>query len=446
MPATLNAQSCFSSVPSNATNDAFARLPSSSTRSPHLGLLEASILSVYDLPLPEQPQAVTLSTCGITVSSGPPVARHKDRNSFRFSTTPTSSESASSLGSKHELKIAAPLRDLYMSNLKICVLYSNQSLWLESVYVLRQLRVNENTWLILTLREPGAVMLKEVDDDHGDESRPTIRLKLQLRGPYRPEVATFLGLCKAWFDAVDRLEDNLRLLLQSIPKLQMGNFFLISVLPFATGIVVASPVVIGLLTLGIPFFLPLLVLAGFVAAFLLVTAVIFYASTRKGRADLGGLLGPYIEALLSSRAGQTLVYDTGPRPTPVSVTRQIMPKELCGKLVVSLTIDLIGSMTYLIPVVGEGLDLAWAPIQTILLIAMYESVTPSLKYVSFLEEILPFTDIVPTATIGWAVEFGPRLISSKLNQSQSKNGILAKDSGIHHEKNGTPATTLLECK
>jgi hypothetical protein len=82
------------------------------------------------------------------------------------------------------------------------------------------------------------------------------------------------------------------------------------------------------------------------------------------------------------------------------------------RLILSLFIDLIGSASYLLPVVGEGLDLAWAPTQTILIMAMYDSTSPNLKYVSFLEEILPFTDIVPSATIGWACEFVPGLLNN----------------------------------
>jgi hypothetical protein len=66
-------------------------------------------------------------------------------------------------------------------------------------------------------------------------------------------------------------------------------------------------------------------------------------------------------------------------------------------------------------VVGEGLDLAWAPAQTILIMAMYDATSPNLKYVSFVEEILPFTDIVPSATIGWACEFVPGMLNNHSN-------------------------------
>jgi hypothetical protein len=76
------------------------------------------------------------------------------------------------------------------------------------------------------------------------------------------------------------------------------------------------------------------------------------------------------------------------------------------KLLWSLAIDAIGSSSYLVPFAGESFDVAWAPLQTILIMALYEHVTPNLKYVSFLEEILPFTDVIPSATLGWLAEFG----------------------------------------
>jgi hypothetical protein len=83
---------------------------------------------------------------------------------------------------------------------------------------------------------------------------------------------------------------------------------------------------------------------------------------------------------------------------------------MIGRLVVSLIIDFIGSSSYLVPVVGESFDLAWAPIQTILIMARYDECMPSLKYVSFLEEIIPFTDVLPSASLGWVRQFTPALM------------------------------------
>ena len=77
-------------------------------------------------------------------------------------------------------------------------------------------------------------------------------------------------------------------------------------------------------------------------------------------------------------------------------------------------IDIVGSCSYLIPVVGEGFDTPWAPLQTVLLMAMYNEASPRLKYVSFAEELLPFTDLLPSATCGWLMEFAyPMLMESE---------------------------------
>jgi hypothetical protein len=50
------------------------------------------------------------------------------------------------------------------------------------------------------------------------------------------------------------------------------------------------------------------------------------------------------------------------------------------------------------------------PIQSMLIMALYNQTTPSLKYVSLAEEWLPFTDILPSATIGWVTENIPWLL------------------------------------
>jgi hypothetical protein len=209
------------------------------------------------------------------------------------------------------------------------------------------------------------------------------------------------------------MEDGSKSALRKVPRVPSGynKFLLIPLVPVVAAVVVASPVVAGVAMVGLPFFLPVVLVGIFLLAGGLVSAGALYSSTRAGRAQVGGSIAPIIDQLLGSRAGQALVYDTGPRPTPVSVCRQVIPRGMWPKLFLSLLIDLVGSSSYLLPVVGEGLDLAWAPMQTILIMAMYDSSSPNLKYVSFIEEVLPFTDIVPSATIGWACEFVPAILS-----------------------------------
>jgi len=70
-----------------------------------------------------------------------------------------------------------------------------------------------------------------------------------------------------------------------------------------------------------------------------------------------------------------------------------------NKLIFSIIIDIIGMGSYLIPIIGEFLDLIWAPISGILIKIIYGDNF----FVIFgtAEELLPFTDIIPTATICW---------------------------------------------
>lgn len=77
-----------------------------------------------------------------------------------------------------------------------------------------------------------------------------------------------------------------------------------------------------------------------------------------------------------------------------------------GKLLLCLLIDAIGTSSELIPFVGEATDVVWAPIAALGLRSLYGSnVIFGLELV---EEILPFTDIIPLATICWCIEsFAP---------------------------------------
>ena len=58
-------------------------------------------------------------------------------------------------------------------------------------------------------------------------------------------------------------------------------------------------------------------------------------------------------------------------------------------------------MMTMIQVLGEFTDLAWAPTQAIIMAAMYSETSPYMHYVGLVEELLPFTDIIPSATLAW---------------------------------------------
>jgi hypothetical protein len=71
-------------------------------------------------------------------------------------------------------------------------------------------------------------------------------------------------------------------------------------------------------------------------------------------------------------------------------------------LLFCLAMDAIGMLTFAIPGMGEFGDILWAPISAIIFYASFGGKKGALGAVfSFMEEILPFLDFIPTFTIGW---------------------------------------------
>lgn len=396
--SSLQVKSSSSGTGQNGSSTSTGTRSTSSNGTSGGGSLSVTILSAYDLPAVEQPVSVTLSCLGQSVSTGAPSARHKDRNSFKFPNQP--------------LVLNAPLAQLYNATATLTVNYRVIDKNVSATLQLQSLKIQQVTWLILNLAPDGGntTTNNSANSTNSDDVPPTLRLQVELSGPYRPEIAALMSVGNAWFGFVDQTQGGINGLLQSLPPLPDKKYFLVPAVPLATALVVLSPIVIGVLVVGLPFLLPIVVVLLSTLIGLSGVFVATYFSTEDGRSYVANVLQPAVQMILSTTSGQRLVYETGPRPTPVSVARILLPKQLMGKLLVSLLIDLLGSSSYLLPFVGEGFDLAWAPIQTILIMAMYDAVSPNLKYISFLEEILPFTDVVPSATIGWLIEFGPPLI------------------------------------
>ena len=72
------------------------------------------------------------------------------------------------------------------------------------------------------------------------------------------------------------------------------------------------------------------------------------------------------------------------------------------KLILSLIFDGIGMFTYVVPVFAESLDIIWAPISGLLLVIMYKGTVGKIAGLfGTIEELIPFTDIIPTFTITW---------------------------------------------
>lgn len=85
-----------------------------------------------------------------------------------------------------------------------------------------------------------------------------------------------------------------------------------------------------------------------------------------------------------------------------------------GKLILGIIFDLIGMLSYAIPVVAEVTDIIWAPIGAFVLSMMYKgSVGKIGGIIEFIEEIVPGLDFIPTFTLTWIYEYYISKRSSK---------------------------------
>lgn len=90
----------------------------------------------------------------------------------------------------------------------------------------------------------------------------------------------------------------------------------------------------------------------------------------------------------------------------VEVRQKVKPQATIAKLVLGLIFDFIGMLSYIIPGIAETVDVIWAPISGMLLVAMYKGTTGKVAgVIGTLEELIPFTDIIPTFTITWLYEY-----------------------------------------
>ena len=71
---------------------------------------------------------------------------------------------------------------------------------------------------------------------------------------------------------------------------------------------------------------------------------------------------------------------------------------------ICIVLDLIGMAGYLIPAMGEFADIIWAPLSGLIFYKLFGGRFGMIGGVlNFLEEIIPFTDIIPSFTIAWVI-------------------------------------------
>jgi len=75
-------------------------------------------------------------------------------------------------------------------------------------------------------------------------------------------------------------------------------------------------------------------------------------------------------------------------------------------LVLGILFDAIGMLSFSVPLIGEFSDVIWAPFAGFLMTWMYKGPVGKVGgVVTFLEEILPFSDFIPTFTLTWIYNY-----------------------------------------
>jgi len=80
----------------------------------------------------------------------------------------------------------------------------------------------------------------------------------------------------------------------------------------------------------------------------------------------------------------------------------ILKNKKYKQLFMGLLFDAVGMLSFAIPFVGEFSDIVWAPLSGWLMTRMYKGkIGQAAGVFSFVEEIIPGFDIIPSFTLMW---------------------------------------------
>lgn len=90
----------------------------------------------------------------------------------------------------------------------------------------------------------------------------------------------------------------------------------------------------------------------------------------------------------------------------VEVIQSKVKSDKNTKLVLGIIFDLIGMLSYIVPVFAEVTDVFWAPLSVFIMTAMYKGTVGKVAgVISFIEEVFPFIDFIPTFTLTWIYKY-----------------------------------------
>lgn len=80
--------------------------------------------------------------------------------------------------------------------------------------------------------------------------------------------------------------------------------------------------------------------------------------------------------------------------------------DMTRKLILGLILDGIGMATSAITIFGDFADIIWAPMAAFIMTRMYKGrVGKAASILTFIEEILPITDLIPSFTLTWVYTY-----------------------------------------
>eukprot|EP00536_Pseudo-nitzschia_multiseries_P006366 jgi/Psemu1/296223/fgenesh1_pm.134_\ len=149
-------------------------------------------------------------------------------------------------------------------------------------------------------------------------------------------------------------------------------------------------------------------------------------------AILVALLGPQligfrdmILAKLTKNDSSGTTTTSAPSNNFIRADSIVRPEPDFGKLILCLLIDIVGSASEALPIVGEFTDVLSAPALGFILQNLYPGSSKFVFFFEFAEEILPLTDFIPFATICWAVDtYYPDSTIAELFQLGNYNGAV----------------------
>lgn len=234
------------------------------------------------------------------------------------------------------------------------------------------------------------------------EEQVRVDIRLTLVCQLRADVKLVMKAVRVASDTVDDVIDYLQPSMELVYPWLTRKTALVMGLAAGGSALAVSPVVIALLVVAFPIVFPLLVFMLASGAASLMGAAAIAALSRPGRLKIQSASGPLFQ-LSAMPVIAVMIYETGSEaPLAFQIIEQLVPVKTFNKLLVALALDFIGNSSYALPLLGEGTDLVWGPLQASIVACMFKGeVPPTAAYASALEEILPFTDIIPSATMLW---------------------------------------------